>query len=76
MSTEVISVRLPEPLKERLDDLSSRTGRSGAFYIRAALDAYLEDLEDAYTADEAYREWSDDGFVTRPWDDLKKELGL
>ena len=76
MSTAVMSVRLPEEIKSRLDDLSTRTGRASAFYIRRAVEEYLEDLEDAYAGDEAYREWSDDGFATGSWEDLKSELGL
>ncbi|MFT8636584.1 MAG: hypothetical protein ABF811_01315 [Pseudoclavibacter sp.] len=34
MSTNVVSVRLPEDLKQRLDRLSMHTGRPAAFYVR------------------------------------------
>jgi len=76
MSTEVLSVRVPEDVKRRLDSLSSGTGRTASFYIIKALEEYLEDLEDIYAADQAYREWETDGFATLTWEDAKAELGL
>ena len=76
MSTEVLSVRVPEDIKQRLDALSSGTGRTASFYVNKALETYLEDLEDIYAADKAYREWEADGFATVAWDDAKAELGL
>jgi len=48
MSTAVLSVRLPEELKRRLDDLGSRTGRPATFYVREAIESYIDDLEYAY----------------------------
>ena len=48
MSTAVLSVRLPEELKRRLDDLGSRTGRPATFYVRQAVESYIDDLEYAY----------------------------
>ncbi len=76
MSTAVMSIRLPAELKARLDDLSLRTGRTSAFYVRQALEAHLEDLADAYAADEAYKQWEADGFATRSWETLKAESDL
>lgn len=48
MSTDVVSVRLPDDLKGRLDALSASTGRSAAYYVREALSEHLGDLEWAY----------------------------
>ena len=48
MSTGVVSVRLPDDLRERLDALSASTGRPAAFYLREALSEHLDDLEHAY----------------------------
>ena len=74
MSTAVLSTRLPVDLKLRLDALSQKTGRPSTFYVRRAVEEYLDDLEDAYAADEAYRAWEADGFATRPLADLADEL--
>ena len=49
MSTTVLSVRLPDDLKERLDALSTSTGRTAAYYVREAVEQHLAELEYAYT---------------------------
>ena len=76
MSTSVLSVRLPKEMKQRLDTLGDRTGRASSFYVMRALEQYLDDLEDLYSADAAYREWEDDGFATIAWADAKAQLDL
>jgi len=76
MSTSVLSVRLPKEMKQRLDTLGDRTGRASSFYVMRALEQYLDDLEDLYSADAAYREWEDAGFATIAWADAKAQLDL
>lgn len=49
MSTGVVSIRLPDELKRRLDALSASTGRPAAFFVREALSEHLGELEHAYT---------------------------
>lgn len=44
------SLRLSKELEMRLNILSSKTQRSKSFYIKAALEKYLTDLEDTYIA--------------------------
>ncbi|WP_040160727.1 type II toxin-antitoxin system RelB family antitoxin [Nigerium massiliense] len=48
MSTAVVSVRLDDEMKSRLDALSAATGRPAAFYVRQALLEHLDKLEYAY----------------------------
>lgn len=48
MSTSVVSVRLEESIKERLDALSESTGRPAAYYVREAVLEHLDQLEYAY----------------------------
>ena len=45
------SVRLHEELEQRLNILAAETGRSKAFYIREAVEEYIDDLEDIYLAE-------------------------
>ncbi|WP_216364328.1 type II toxin-antitoxin system RelB family antitoxin [Subtercola boreus] len=76
MSTGVVSVRLPEDLKGRLDALSASTGRPAAFYLREALSEHLGDMEHAYgvlARAEAIRAGARD---TVPFDDVMTELGI
>ncbi len=46
----MLSVRLPEAMEKRLNELCKETKRSKAFYVKEALATYLEDMEDAYIA--------------------------
>jgi RHH-type rel operon transcriptional repressor/antitoxin RelB len=46
-----LAIRLPDEMHERLNRLSQETARPKAFYIKAALDEYLDDIEDAYLAE-------------------------
>ena len=45
------AIRLPDEMHERLNRLSQETARPKAFYIKAALDEYLDDIEDTYLAE-------------------------
>jgi RHH-type rel operon transcriptional repressor/antitoxin RelB len=42
----MVAVRLPKELDERLERVASETHRSKSYYIRKALEQYLEDKED------------------------------
>lgn len=50
--TRQIAVRLPDETDSRLAALAARTGRTKTFYVREAIEAHLEDLEDYYLAAE------------------------
>lgn len=47
-----ISLRLPEEICVRLNNLAKRTGRSKTFYVREAILRHLEDIEDTYIAEQ------------------------
>jgi predicted DNA-binding protein len=44
----MLAIRLSEDTEARLENLAEATGRSKSFYARAAIDAYLQHLEDMY----------------------------
>jgi RHH-type rel operon transcriptional repressor/antitoxin RelB len=46
-----LAIRLPDEMHERLNRLSQETARPKAFYVKAALDEYLDDIEDTYLAE-------------------------
>lgn len=48
-----IAVRLTPDEEARLTHLSERTGRKKSFYVKAAISAYLEDMEDLYLAEQS-----------------------
>jgi RHH-type rel operon transcriptional repressor/antitoxin RelB len=47
----MLAIRLPETIEKRLDRLAKRTGRTKTYYVREAVLAHLEDLEDFYLAE-------------------------
>ena len=46
----MLAVRIPDSLENRLDKLAKLTGRPKSFYVRLALSAHLDEIEDTYTA--------------------------
>jgi RHH-type rel operon transcriptional repressor/antitoxin RelB len=51
----MLALRLPPEIEARLDALAKKTGRTKSFYAREAILEHLEDIEDAYLADERIR---------------------
>jgi RHH-type rel operon transcriptional repressor/antitoxin RelB len=47
----MLAVRLPEELDRRLTELARITNRSKSFYVREAISAHLDDMEDIYLAE-------------------------
>lgn len=43
-----LTVRLPEDLEIRLDELAKLTGRTKTYYVREALEEKLDEMEDLY----------------------------
>ena len=44
----MISIRLPEEMETRINNLAKSTQRSKSFFIKEALTNYLDDMEDYY----------------------------
>lgn len=71
-----LSVRLTPEEEARLNALAERTGRSKTFYVRQAIEAHLDELEELYWADEAVRQYEESGKQSRPARQLWDELGV
>ena len=71
-----VSLRLPEGLKNRLDKLAKRTGRSKTYYMIEAIKEKLEDLEDLYLAEERTRALRAGRSRTYTLDEVERRLGL
>lgn len=76
MSTGVLSVRLPDDIKARLDALVASTGRPAAFYVREAVAEHLADIEYAYTLRSEAEAIRRGEVRTRSLDEVAAELGL
>ena len=70
------AVRLPQSLEKRLDKLARRSGRTKAFYVREAILAHLEDMEDLHRAQEALERIRSGKERTIPLKDVMKRHGL
>jgi RHH-type rel operon transcriptional repressor/antitoxin RelB len=71
-----VSIRLPEDVKERLENLSRVTGRSKTYYITQAILEKLEDLEDLYLAEQRTIALNEGRSRTSTLDEVKQRLGL
>ena len=70
----MLAVRIDPETEKRLTALAERTGRTKTFYVREAILAHLDDLEDFYLAEERMRDFRADDAI--PLADLKRDLGL
>lgn len=76
MSTSVVSIRLPDEVKVRLDALVQSTGRPAAFYVREALLEHLDELEWAYSVAARAEAIRRGAGIPRPLDDVTREMGF
>lgn len=68
----MLAVRLPKELEDRLEKVSSETNRPKSYYMREALEKYLEDREDHLLALARLEE----GNPRISYEQMRKELGL
>ena len=45
---QMLSIRLPEEMEARINRLAESTQRSKSFFVKEALNNYLDDMEDYY----------------------------
>ena len=72
----MLSVRISKEIENRLLTLSSRTHRSKSYYVKEALERYLEDEEDYLTLISSYEKHLRKGGKTYSLEEVKEELGL
>jgi RHH-type rel operon transcriptional repressor/antitoxin RelB len=72
----MLTVRLPENLEQRLNNLSLATKRPKSFYVREALERVMEDLEDAYLAEAGYEAFLNSDRPAKSIDQVERDLGL
>ncbi|KIM10798.1 MAG: CopG family transcriptional regulator [Sulfuricurvum sp. PC08-66] len=69
----MLSIRLDQSVEEKLDNLSKITQRPKSFFVKEALNNYLDDMQEYYEA--LKRSKSEDrNLITL--DELEKALGL
>lgn len=71
-----VSIRLPDDVSMRLQDLAQMTGRSKTFYMIEAIRAHLDDLEDLYIAEQRLIEIRAGRSQTYTLEEVEQRLGL
>ncbi|MBD3805419.1 MAG: TraY domain-containing protein [Thioclava sp.] len=72
----MLAIRLPQEIENRLETLAKATGRSKTFYAREAILSHLDDLEDAYLAEQRLIAVKQGKTRTLSLDEVERELGL
>jgi len=70
------SIRLAPEIEQRLDFLSSQTGRTKAFYLRQIIERGLDDLEDYYLAAEVMERIRKGEERVFTLEEVERDLGL
>ena len=71
-----VSLRLPDDLSRRLQQLADRTGRSKTVYMLEAIQEHLDDLEDLYLAEQRLIDLHAGKSGTVPLDEVMKRYGM
>jgi len=74
--SHMINFRADDELYERLERLAKLTGRSKTFYVRTAVAAHLEELEDIYLADQVMDRIDSGEDDVNSLEAVERELGL
>lgn len=70
----MLALRLDKDTERRLEELAKRTGRTKSHYAREAIEAYIEELEDFYLAEERLASFDERKLI--PLEELEAEFGL
>ena len=72
----MLAIRLPSEIENRLEKLAKATGRTKTFYAREAILSHLDDIEDAYLAEQRLVAVKQGKTRTLSLDEVERELGL
>lgn len=72
----MLAVRIPQPLEQRLDRLSKKNERSKSYYVRKALESFLDAEEEKHMAQKAYEDYRASGKKIHALEDVLKENAL
>ncbi len=71
-----VSLRLPDDVSQRLQNLAQMTGRSKTYYMVEAIREHLDDLEDLYLAEQRLIDIRSSKTQTVPLEEVMKRYGL
>ena len=71
-----VSIRLPDDVSARLQELAQLTGRSKTFYMIEAIREHLDDLEDLYLAEQRLIDHRAGKTEAVPLEEVMRRYGL
>ena len=71
--SKAISIRIPDNLASKLDEISKETERPKSFHVQKALESYLDEIADLQVALDRLHDTSDSVISV---DEMRSELGL
>lgn len=71
-----VSLRLPDDVSDRLQNLVQLTGRSKTFYMVQAINEHIDELEDLYLAEQRSIDLRAGRSHTTPLAEVMKRYGL
>ena len=71
-----VSLRLPDDVSQRLQNLAQMTGRSKTYYMVEAIREHLDDLEDLYLAEQRLIDIRSGKTQSVPLEEVMKRYGL
>lgn len=72
----MIAVRVSDEISTRLDRLAKLTGRTKTYYVREAIEKHLDNLEDAYLAEQVLENIRSGLEKVVSLDEVVKQYGL
>jgi len=71
-----LSIRIPDEILQRLENMAARTGRPKSFYVKEAVMNHLDDLEDIYIAEQRLADLRAGRSRTHTLEEVEDALGL
>lgn len=71
-----VSLRLPDEVTQRLENLVALTGRSKTFYMVEAIREHIDDLEDLYLAERELEAIRSGNSQTVPLEEVMQRYGM
>jgi RHH-type rel operon transcriptional repressor/antitoxin RelB len=71
-----VSLRLPDEVTRRLENLTALTGRSKTFYMVEAIREHIDDMEDLYLAEQRLIDIRAGKTKTVPLEEVMKRHGM
>ena len=72
----MLAIRWPKDIRERLNALAEKTGRTKTYYAREAILEYLDTFEDIYLAEERYEDIRTGKSMPMPLEEAMKNYGM